>query len=882
MKKNIPSTHFKVKDLKFFSNPNSIIFNSRKYRSVFEQSQVGFLYAEFSFYNLKFNEEDWNTNITSTCYLIDGNGKKSQKKFEKLNAQYTISKTENIFKITDSWGDPMSGNYWKAGKYSWEIKINNQIVIEKNFVINNFGLTTNNLNPYFFFENLQFYKAAEENETHDNLSYFYQLNPKEIKYLGIELKVLVKIDFAFDYEFFIVITNQKGIPTAFFNYVGTIPAGNQFKSFTIRNTWGSTTKGTAFKNGTYTVNVLLMEHLFASKKIVFGKTEVPENLRHLFEKNTSSTNTTSEASSPPINTNPDNSLLDENLQKLNRLIGLTKVKNTITDLINYKNYNKARITHGFKDDSVASLHAVFSGNPGTGKTTVVKLLGGIFQALGLLSKGHVVEVDRTDLVANFIGQTAPKTKQAIERARGGILFIDEAYSLARSTSDTQDFGNEVIEVLLKEISEGPGDISIMVAGYPEEMNTFLNSNPGLKSRFTNHFVFDDFLPDELLQIAKLACEDEEVTLSPEAEKALEQFLTNAYRKRDKNFGNARFVYNLIDQAKRNKASRLMSENDIFSLSKEEISLISTKDIEALLELENQKMLQLNIDYDKLNQTFAELDKLVGLDELKKEINELILLTKYYLEQGINITGKFSLHFSLSGNPGTGKTTIARILGTLFNALGILERGHVVEVDRSGLVAGFVGQTAIKTKEVIERAKGGILFIDEAYALAAKGGNDFGNEAIETILKEMEDNRNEFSVIVAGYPDEMKTFLKSNPGLLSRFNNHFTLPDFDDNELFDILNIIIGNENFIFTQEAEKHIKTVISTAVENRDKFFGNARYVRQLSDQIIKNAHLRLAKLSPEERKTINTGEIEFSDVENLRSYNPKSPRNQIGFNRN
>jgi SpoVK/Ycf46/Vps4 family AAA+-type ATPase len=883
MKGNDTSTYFKVKDLKFYCNTESLIHNSRKYRSVFEQSEITYLFLDFKFYNIKFNEQDWKATITSICYRLDNSGKKTDKLFENKNQEIVVSKTENITTHIESWGSQTMGNFWKEGKYCWEIQINNKNVVEKNFTINNFGPVSNNINPYFFFENLQFYKASQESKESGNYEYLYQINPAEIKYLGIELKVLVKLDVAFDYEFYIVINNRKGVPKAFFNYVGHIEAGNKFKSITIRNTWGSTTKGTAYKKGTYHVSILFMEKLFSKKSIVFGDFEIPESQRSLFEKNqNNSSNPT------PVNSNQDNIAdidspsLDEQLDKLNRLIGLKKVKDSITGLIKYREYNKARVTHGFKDDSVSGLHTVFSGNPGTGKTTVVKLLGGIYKALGLLSKGHVLEVSRADLVANFIGQTAPKTKETIEKARGGILFIDEAYSLARNAADKQDFGNEVIEVLLKEMSEGPGDIAIIAAGYPEEMNTFLDSNPGLKSRFTHHFHFDDFLPEELMQIAELACKEEEVTLDEEAKNALQKYLTDAYRKRDKTFGNARLVFNIIDQAKRNKASRLMKDYDVFELSKEKISLIEKADIDALIQSEHKKLLNLNIDYEKLNLALAELENLVGLDELKKEINELILLTKYYIEQGINITGKFSLHFSLSGNPGTGKTTIARLLGSLFNALGILERGHVIEVDRSDLVAGFVGQTAIKTKEVIEKAKGGVLFIDEAYALASKSGNDFGNEAIETILKEMEDNRHSFSVIVAGYPNEMDAFLKSNPGLLSRFNNHYTLPNFKENELIEILNIFLGNENFIFTPNAEMHVKELILNSVSQQDKYFGNARYVRQLSDQIIKNAHLRLARLSPEERQKINTNEIVIEDVEALKSYNHTQQRTTLGFNKN
>ena len=185
--------------------------------------------------------------------------------------------------------------------------------------------------------------------------------------------------------------------------------------------------------------------------------------------------------------------LEELLKDVDDMIGLDNVKKSIHENITYLNFTKLRKEKGFNDGSDISLHSVFTGNPGTGKTTIVKKLGQIYKKMGLLSKGHVFEVDRSVLVGEYIGQTAPKVKKAIDDARGGILFIDEAYSLARSGDDSKDFGKEVIEILIKEMSDGKGDIAIIVAGYPKEMNTFIDSNPGLKSRFSQYFHFDDYI-----------------------------------------------------------------------------------------------------------------------------------------------------------------------------------------------------------------------------------------------------------------------------------------------------------------------------------------------------------------------------------------------------
>jgi SpoVK/Ycf46/Vps4 family AAA+-type ATPase len=215
--------------------------------------------------------------------------------------------------------------------------------------------------------------------------------------------------------------------------------------------------------------------------------------------------------------------------KLDDLIGLTSIKSKIHEYLQYLEFQKLREEKGIAETEKISLHAVFTGNPGTGKTTVARLLSRIYAKMGLLSKGHLVEVDRADLVAEYIGQTAPKTKEVINRARGGVLFIDEAYSLARKADDSKDFGREVIEILMKEMSDGKGDLAVIVAGYPEEMDTFLDSNPGLKSRFNMYYDFPDYLPQELDQIAQYAAKERHLSESDEAKKYLYEKLVEAYR-----------------------------------------------------------------------------------------------------------------------------------------------------------------------------------------------------------------------------------------------------------------------------------------------------------------------------------------------------------------
>ncbi len=251
--------------------------------------------------------------------------------------------------------------------------------------------------------------------------------------------------------------------------------------------------------------------------------------------------------------------------------------------------------------------------------------------------------------------------------------------------------------------------------------------------------------------------------------------------------------------------------------------------------------------ENLEDLLKELDSLVGLKQIKNDVRSLINLIKVRKlreDNGLTVP-PLSLHMVFTGNPGTGKTTVARLLSRIYRSIGILSKGTLLEVDRSGLVAGYVGQTALKTKEAVEKAKGGILFIDEAYSLAPEGsGNDFGQEAIGIILKSMEDLRNELVVIVAGYPEPMDRFISSNPGLESRFGKYFTFEDYNSTELFEIFKSMCEKNQYKTDDEAWKFAEELFADMYNNRDDNFGNARDVRNIFERAVSNHSDRVAKL--------------------------------------
>jgi SpoVK/Ycf46/Vps4 family AAA+-type ATPase len=850
---------YKFKELRTFSSDEWMAGATKKYRKVFDKAETTYIRAEFSFYNKLFDEGDWSCTVLLKCFNLTG-GQKVE--MCSLDTKRDVKTDENIVYLRDGWGNATEGAYWKAGEYSWEAYIDGELVGETKFHINDVAKVTVSNNPYFDVEYIKFFSGDFNGWGQKDRKYLKKFDRSKTQYVWVEFRLRNKLAVEWQYELFFNFFDDAYHLKGQVMREGKIPAGKLDFRYTFDVGWGNDSIG-SWKDDKYIVEIVFMDTLIAIASFDCGAADeegIPELVlggQRLVAAAGDTTITQVEAEvKPPEET------MEELLAKLDALTGLTEVKKNLRDHINYLNFIKLRQEKGFEESGKISLHSVFTGNPGTGKTTVVNMLGKIYKKMGLLSKGHVHEVDRADLVGEYIGQTAPKTRKAIEAARGGILFVDEAYALARQGDDSKDFGKEVIEILLKEMSDGAGDIAIMVAGYPKEMDTFIESNPGLKSRFSHYYHFDDYLPDELYEIATKAAEKKFVELTPDAKKLLEERFIELYRTRDNSFGNARLAIGVIEEAKMEMGLRLMKVPDFAALNKQALSTIEAPDVEKAFGGKKRKRPDLGINEKMLREALSELDGLVGMQNIKEEVSELVKLVRFYRETGKEVLNRFSLHAIFTGNPGTGKTTLARIIANIYKGLGLLEKGHIVEVDRQGLVAGYVGQTAIKTQQRLEEAIGGVLFIDEAYALGEGGENDFGKEAIEVVLKRMEDQRGEFAVIVAGYPDNMHRFLEMNPGLKSRFDRTYEFLDYNAEELFTIGKNILAKEKLVPTPEAEQHLKSYLDSLYQNRDKYFGNARTVRQTIGEAVKNQHLRMASLPASERTASVLSTLTMEDV--------------------
>ncbi|MBK8394030.1 MAG: AAA family ATPase [Leptospiraceae bacterium] len=573
-----------------------------------------------------------------------------------------------------------------------------------------------------------------------------------------------------------------------------------------------------------------------------------------------------------------NNLQEDPFLSDSNLIGQKLAKNALTEVLALTKVNEERKKHSLPLFQV-NLHAVFSGNSGTGKTTFARYYAQEIKKMGILKKGHLVEVSRVDLVGEYIGHSAPRTTAVIEKARGGILFIDEAYAIKIDKNDT--LGQEAINTLIKYMEDYRDELVVILAGYTDLMRNFLDLNPGLKSRVPNIIPFEDFTDEEIGILLDDMCKKHEMILMPQDRNfAIEQILI---KKRGKGFGNAREVRNVFERAVTQHCARLANQ-DLKNIPKDNLQkfIYSDLTIDPFDHGEHDIIQAAAIDpKDNPKSGVYKLHTLRGMNDIKNEIQSMadfIRIRK--LRKAATSARGLQLHMLFTGNPGTGKTTVARLIGDIYRELGVLPNGHVIEVDRSGLVGGYLGQTALKTKECIESARGGILFIDEAYSLFSEShsGDMYGREAVNTLLKYMEDYRDELVIIFAGYQEPMEKLMNSNPGLLSRFSKNLLFQNFTNEELSDICRDICKNDGYEITDSAHKKLVSHLMERKE-KDTDFANARTARNLLEQAFKNHATRLAKLTPEElinRVVLDT--IEETDIQELPPLSNGQTR-RIGF---
>jgi len=551
--------------------------------------------------------------------------------------------------------------------------------------------------------------------------------------------------------------------------------------------------------------------------------------------------------------------IGESEKKLGELIGLAGIKESIRKIKAYAVANK--------DSEDLNIHMCFMGNPGSGKTEVARYIAGILYENKILPTNNVVEVDRSGLVSQYFGATAEKTSRVIASAMGGVLFIDEAYALGNNAdSGATDYGKEAIDTLVKAMEDYRGKFCVILAGYKNEMLQMLSTNPGFKSRIQFMLDFPNYSRDELKSITELMLRNRSYFIGDAAmSKILD--ITDIKRK-ESNFANAREIRNILDQVIMCQNLRAAGTDD------KELGIV---DVNKYI-----KDAKINLPTASGNNTSKvlsgeeELDLLIGLGTVKRMIKKI----KAYAKRNKGEEG-FNLHMCFSGNPGTGKTEVARILSRILYDAGVLGEAKLVETDAHGLLGKYVGETAPKTEAKINEAMNGVLFIDEAYGLLGSasvsgGSTSYGDEAIAVLLKEMEDRRGQFCAILAGYKDEMKNLLSANPGFESRIQFTLEFPDYTRGELGEIAKAFLTKKKYEIEASALERLLDV--TEYYRNLPNFANARTVRNILDQVLMNQNLRTEDTDDDNTVIVDDIDDYLAD-EGIDLSKPVKGKGHIGF---
>lgn len=558
------------------------------------------------------------------------------------------------------------------------------------------------------------------------------------------------------------------------------------------------------------------------------------------------------------------------LARLEKMAGLKGVKEKVHALMNFHSLQKRREEAGLPVKRPA-LHARFLGNPGTGKTTVARLLGQIYKEMGLLSSGHVVLEERKNMIGRYYDSEGQAVDNALNRAKGGILLIDEAYNLYVENDD-KDPGRRILEYLLTALAdENNRDWMLILAGYPKEMKTMLESNPGIESRVSEIFEFEDLNVEELLQVAELYCDDNKYELSEEARERLKAVITRDVAAKDKNFGNGRYVNKLMETAINTRMASRLSK--IVSPTYDQLITIEAEDI-PIEAAEAERIVSDGFDDKVIDDALKRLDALVGLSKVKSAIHNFVNISRFLNSKGERIRGKGLLKWNFTGNTGTGKSTVAQILADILKGMNLIQNSELTEIKGEEIfnVSDYECNEVIRG--AVKRSRRGVLFIDGDAPEFRSSQYRMTSEQIRFKLATLasEDNASGALIISECSSPNLSIANSLAANGIYDFDHTFIFDDYTADELYDILVLCLEKLKTRMSEEAETIIRNYIRNLCANRELSFANARTMKNLSRAIFETVILRMS-----ESQTTHEDRIVLAkDVD---SFVWKKLSNKIGF---